>query len=172
MAETPLLPPSEHQHHTKHQNHQMTPTWMIIQPLLFRQCRPLNPLPPLQGNLLLPAPPDPQFLFPEAWKTQIWERTHVLSTLKMHSKLCKTTLWLFKNAILRMLKSWKARLPPSPLKFRHLKNNYYNTKQPHQHNVPPYLLHHNNKPGPRKLPEQSQSNPLPPHQTKSLPLLF
>src|SRR5437588_7558584 len=95
-----------------------------------------------------------------------------LSTLKKPSLPCKHTSWWFKTAILTTSRAWKTKLNLSPHKFPHLKSNYFSTKPPRRHNAPPTYHPHHYRPGPRKLPEQPQANPLPPSKTKSLSLLF
>src|SRR5437868_10330919 len=90
-------------------------------------------------------------------ETPTWVLDYALPPWKNPSLLCKHILWWSSSAILMMSQPWKTKLTPLPHKSPHLKNNYFSTKPPRQHNAPPP-----HPPPPPTPPRHTPPHPPPP----------
>src|SRR5437588_4946222 len=96
-------------------------------------------------------------------ETPTWVLDYALPPWKNPSLPCKHTLWLSSSAILMMSRPSKTKLTPLPHKFPHLKNNYFSTKPPRQHNPPTPHPPPPPPPPPPHPPTHPHQHPPPTH---------
>src|SRR5205807_179848 len=149
----------------------MIHAWMKASPLQSTLFLPHHLLPTRLGNQNPSSTLNPGKSL-QISETPTWVLDYASQLWKNPSLQCKHILWWSSNAILMISQTWKTNSLPLPPMSINSKNNYFSTKPLCRHHALPTYHPHHSRPGPTKLPEQPQANPLPPSKTKSLPLLF